>query len=277
MDQTKQLTASHADRLLGLKRIATILPILLLWCTMKFTLEERVSRTLQSAGILSVGPAMPLVRDLGHSAVLAILSGMKALVANFTWLEVTAEWEKRDWFALKQKAAIVRMLEPRFEMFWEMTAWHLAWNAALDAEREGVETQNPRAQSMARYWIREGEAVLKQGIAINPHSYRLYHALAALQQYRLGDYASAADAYLMASRQPGALPFLERFAGYMMEESGQYERAYAHYIEIWQRAQDRGESRRHWDKIEQRIKHLEAKLAMPEAERFSRRFDSPVN
>ncbi len=276
MDQAKQLMAAHRNGFLNLKTLVLLVLGLVFWIPLKFSLEQRLSHTLKNQGIDTSIASMPQLRDLGHSAALAILSGMKALVANFTWLDVTAAWEKRDWFTLKQKALLATMLEPRFEMFWEMSAWHLAWNAALDAERKGSETGNPRAQSMARYWIREGEKFLQQGIALNPQSHRLYYTLASLQQYRLRDYAAAAESYLLASQQPGALPFLERFAGYMMEESGQNARAYEHYCKIWQRAQSRGESRQHWDKIEQRIRHLEAVLKIPPEERFSNRFSSPT-
>jgi tetratricopeptide (TPR) repeat protein len=272
MDQAKQLMAAHRNSFP--KTLALLVLGAVFWIPLKFSLEQRLSHTLKNQSIDTTVASMPLLRDLGHSAVLAILSGMKSLVANFTWLDVTAAWEKQDWFTLRQKASVATFLEPRFEMFWEMSAWHLAWNAALDAERKAVETDNPRAQTIARYWIREGESFLKRGIVLNPQSHRLYYALASLQQYRLGDYASAAESYLLASQQPGALPFLERFAGYMMEESGQYARAYEHYCNIWQRAQSRGESRRHWDKIEQRIRHLEAVLKIPSEERFSNRFTS---
>jgi hypothetical protein len=275
MDQAKQLMPLWAIRLFKLK-IFTFLALFFLWIPLKISFEERIQRSLRTQGISNTLCSQPFGYDLGHSAALSVLSGMKSLVANFTWLEVTAAWEKRDWFTLKQKASVATLLEPRFEMFWEIGVWHLAWNAALDAERSGVEANNPRAQTRARYWIREGETFLKRGIVFNPQSYRLYYALASLQQYRLRDYAAAAESYLLASQQPGALPFLERFAGYMMEESGQHARAYEHYCKIWQRAQSRGEPRRHWDKIEQRIRHLETVLKIPSRERFSNRFSSPT-
>ncbi|MCS7062852.1 MAG: hypothetical protein NZM04_02185 [Methylacidiphilales bacterium] len=218
-----------------------------------------------------------MTRSLGQTSAWAILSGMKSLVANLTWLEVTSAWEKRDWFLLKQKVSLATLLDPQFEMFWEMGAWHLAWNAAYDAERRAKEQASPRAESLARHWIREGEALLRQGIAVLPQSYRLHYALASLLHHRLEDYAGAAEAYLAASQQPGALPFLERFAGYMMEKSGQLTRAYEHYCAIRQKAFLKNEPQSHWEKIDQRIAALEAQLNIPTAARCSQRFQPQVS
>jgi FimV-like protein len=71
-------------------------------------------------------------------------------------------------------------------------------------------------------------ALLRKGIAAQPHNWRYYHDIAFLYYWQLRDTKAAAEWFRLAQQQPGAPSWLEPVAASMLIEGG--DRASARFI-----------------------------------------------
>jgi hypothetical protein len=198
--------------------------------------------------------------QLGQGASIAVLGGMRALVANYHWLEMTVAWENKEWFRLRALAELVTTLQPRSVTFWDIGAWHLAWNAAI-AKRNNLDQPSELLRRRdERVWVEAGRAFLERGVRANPEKYELWFALGWLHRERRKDYAQSAHYFQEAWKRPGAPAYVERLIGYDLEKSGQDAAAYTWWRQVWASTTSREDRQRGWDIVEKKIRLFEEKL-----------------
>jgi hypothetical protein len=208
---------------------------------------------------------LELREQVGQFGFVAALSGFRSLVADLLWIRAHSAWEETEWGRMYLIFNQVVALQPRTLMFWDMAAWHMAWNASVAAERDGRIPRETLRIKAAKDYIHLGEDFLVRGIANNPDRHLLYERLGFLYQEKLKDPFGASREYEKASRFPTAPAHLKRFAAYQLAKCPGHEReAYGRLRSLY----DLGESER-LPTLITLLGELEEKLGIPGAERIS--------
>lgn len=237
------------------------------WGAGKVVWEQRLQTEREQLRYHGVIINQAVREQVGQGMMLALLSGFRGVVADFTWLGVTAAWEDKEWFKLKNLIDLTTTLQPRSIMFWEMGGWHLAWNVSQSKRNDPKEPMEARRIKEERFWIEEGRKLFARGAENNPEQYRLWFQLAWIYEQKLKNYREAAVYYRKAAEFPGAPIYLERFAGYALEKAGEDQQAYEYWKQLWARPMPHTDPQRAWDKIEKKIRDLENKLKIPREKR----------
>ncbi len=211
----------------------------------------------------SLQPVLDPTERIGQTALVGILGGFRAVVADLLFIDGFFAWERTDWSHLLMRLRQVTMLQPHMLMFWDVAAWHMAWNASTAALNDT--TKSPALRQRAQYeYFELGRDFLERGIASNPQRPELYEALARLYRDKYQDHARAAENFAAAARLPESAAYDERFAAYELascpgREREAYDRLHALYL--------RGERER-LPTLLRRLRALEQQLDIPAPERI---------
>jgi tetratricopeptide (TPR) repeat protein len=254
---------------LRLRRAALVALILGLWAPVKVMWEQQIAHQQDQLRYRGITMNRELRDNLSQGLSIAILGGLRGVVADFVWLEVTTAWEKQEWFRMASQINLCTALQPRFTLFWDTGGWHLAYNASVGAMEDKDQPNELRRIKNSRYWIDKGIDIYKRGIENNPEEWQLWADLARLYQQRLQDYNMAAYYYQKASEFPDAPAYLERFPAIMYGLAGEDAAAYEAWKALWLRLTPaQREEKQHWkEKIETNIRQLEQKLSIPKEKR----------
>lgn len=198
----------------GLQRL---LPFLLLaafgW--LKAPAERGLLRTQRSAGFQLASLSLDARAQLGQGGFVAALSGFRALMADLLWIQAGTAFERTEWSRMQLLMHTATRLQPRAVLFWEMAQAHMAYDAATAMRIDDDKQPSPALRRKAELqFIHIGETFLKDGIAFNPDSSRLWEKLGDLYSRRLYTHLQAHEAYVEAARRPGAMSYLRRFSAY---------------------------------------------------------------
>jgi len=217
----------------------------------------------KAAQLRSTALNLELRERIGQMGFLAALSGFRSPLAAFLWIEAHSAWENTEWGRMAGIFNTVTTLQPRSLLYWDMAAWHMAWNASVAAmqdEKQPSEALRIRAQ---RQYFNLGRDFLERGIKNNPDRYQLYLQLGVLLRDKLEDHSAAVDAFLRASEFPDAPPYCRRFAGYEMAKiPGREREAYEFLKALYQQ----GEKQR-LPTLVNLLRQMEKKLDIPASER----------
>ena len=104
------------------KQYLLVAAILLAFGWLKLRFEERLARENRAAFFHGATLDLGLRQQIGQSAYLAALSGFRAPVADYLWIEANTVWERTEWGRLTLLLNNVVTLQPRSVMFWDMAA-----------------------------------------------------------------------------------------------------------------------------------------------------------
>jgi tetratricopeptide (TPR) repeat protein len=153
------------------------------------------------------------------------------------------------------------MLQPRVAVFWDTASWHLAWNAAVAAEKYSGESSETKRKMEARRWVEAGRDLLERGTKAVPEKALLFQRLGDLYWQRLGDYQEAARCYREALSKGDAPPYLERFVGYALEKAGDKQGALDYFKNLRREMGDAPSQTRRPEVVEREITRLEKEAA----------------
>lgn len=232
--------------------------LLLLWGGMKIPWEMRMAREQRMATVGFSGPTTVAVREkLGQGFALAALGGFRGLAANALLLQAHGAWEEKQWVRVRSALEMATLLQPRVALFWDLASWHMAWNAAVAAERYDGEENETRRRMEARKWVEAGRELLERGTRAVPEKALLFQRLGDLYWQRLADYQSAAIYYQQALSKPDAPPYLERFVGYALDRSGDKQAALEYFRELRRSMGEPPDPARKPEVVEREIEKLE--------------------
>lgn len=205
-----------------------------------------------------------LCEQLGQLGFVAALSGFRALVADVLFIEAHVAWERTEWGRVLLLFRQVTTLQPRAILFWDMAAWHMAWNASVAAFNDAKQPRLALRVRAQREYFALGKDFLERGIRNNPERPELYEALGRLYREKYKDHEHAAEFFEKAAGQPGARAYDKRFAAYELSycegrERETYERLRTFY--------NAGEKER-LPTLISRLKYLETKLNIAPGERI---------
>ena len=226
--------------------------------------EVSLQRAARQAGFRSVALDLNLRERIGQSGFLAALSGFRSPLAALLWIEAHTAWEKTEWGRMAGLFNTVTTLQPATLFYWDMAAWHMAWNASAAALQDTTQRSEVLRERARRQYIALGRDFLERGIANNPSSYLLHERLAILLRDKQEDHAGAAAEYAKAASFPDAPAHLARFAGYELSKvPGREHEAYDRLRALY----DQGGKQR-LPALVARLRELEQKLGMPEGGRI---------
>jgi hypothetical protein len=226
--------------------------------------QKELSTKAGNAGFHSVPLGIDLREQIGQSGFLAALSGFRAPVAALLWIESHAAWEKTEWGRMAALFNTVTTLQPHSLLYWDIAAWHMAWNASIAAQQDKRQPSEVLRERARRQYINLGKDFLERGIRNNPDSYMLHERFGILLRDKAEDHAGASAAFAKAAALPGAPAYVARFAAYEAAKVPGMEReAYARLRSLY----DEGEKMR-LPSLVAELRRLEEKLGIPSDQRI---------
>ncbi len=242
-------------------RILGIL-VLLAWGIVKLPVEARLEKRMQGARLGGYKPSASLRQQAGQAGFIAALGGLRAAVADMLWIRAHMAWQEVHYGRMKLLFDTCTAMQPRRVNFWDLSAWHMAWNGAAHIE---IHEPDPIARrAKMREFFKVGEDFLLRGIENNPESWELYDRLGMLYRDKFKDMAKASAAYEEASKRPGHLDYTRRFAAYYLADvPGREREAYERLMALFH------EGEREWLlTLFRQIQKLEARLDIPDGQRI---------
>jgi len=245
-------------------RIVVVILGLALFGAAKLPAEHALSRAHRQLHFRAVDFDLAMREQIGQLGFVAGLSGFRSLVADVLFVQAHVAWERTEWGRVLLLFRQVTTLQPRSLLFWDMAAWHMAWNASAAAIRDSTQPRLALRIKAQREYFQLGKDFLERGIKNNPDRPQLYEALARLYRDKYNDHEHAAEFFEKAAALPGAPRYEKRFAAYELShcegrESEAYERLHALYAS--------SESER-LPTLIHRLKDLETQLDIPLAQRI---------
>jgi hypothetical protein len=245
-------------------RKAAALVLLVLAGAALLPLQGVVDREAEAARFRTTTLDIPLREQIGQYGFLAALSGFRSPLAAILWIEAHTAWERTEWGRMAGLFETVTTLQPRSTLYWDMASWHMAWNAAVAAMQDEKQPSEALRLRAAREYQRLGLDFLERGILNNPDDARLRIQLGILLRDKFEDHCAAAEAFLEASRLPGAPSYAARFAGYEMAKCpGREREAYDHLRNLHEMGSDQ-----HMPTLLNLLGEMENKLDIPPSERI---------
>jgi len=240
------------------------LAILIAFGIVRMPVESRLEDTQKSLHYHGAKLNLDVRQQLGQLSFVAALSGFRALVADVLWLEVHSAWERTEWGRLKVLCDTITALQPRNMMFWDMAAWHMAYNASVAAREDKSQPQEAlRLRAEREYW-KLGEDFLVRGIQNNPDHAFLYEALARVYREKFKDHLRSSEYFDKAGTFPDAMAYTHRFAAYELAEvPGREREAYDRLKALYLKGEDE-----HLPTLVRLVGELEEKLNVPAADRI---------
>jgi len=212
-------------------------------------------------------PVTREMRDvMGQGMLIGVLAGFRGVVANFVWISSHGDWEKKRWFQQYNKMQVATMLQPRSVLFWDVGAWHMAWNIGY------AERTDPRHRTLAEgmkremLWHERARRFLIRGIQNLPNRYELYFKLGWLYEQKFKDPCLAAEQYAIAAQFTNAPAFIARMHCRNLAACGRLNEAYECWKRLWfDPAQTNHVSR---SILAREIRKLEDEMNLSDSQRF---------
>jgi tetratricopeptide (TPR) repeat protein len=243
-----------------------VLFLLLTFGAVRLPLEQNLLVQDRQSHFRRAQAGLDLREQIGQLGFVAALSGFRSIVADIIFIQAHAAWERTDWPRVLLLFRQATSLQPRALLFWDMAAWHMAWNASVAAMNNANEPL-PRRMKKQREYFAIGKDFLERGIRHNPDKPQLYEALARLYQQKYNDHARASECYAKAAELPGAMSYDKRFSAYELSYvDGREREAYQRLRQLY----DAGEKER-LPTLIRRVKILEDKIDIPHDQRIPER------
>ena len=245
-------------------RLLTVVLIAATFGALKLPIERGLSAQHKQAYFRGVELGLDLREQLGQLGFLAALSGFRSLVADVLFIQAHVAWERTEWGRVLLLFRQVTTLQPRGILFWDMAAWHMAWNASVAAMEDRAQPREALRIKAQREYFALGKDFLERGIKNNPDRPQLYEALARLYKEKYHDHEHAAEYFERAGQFPNAPSYEKRFAAYELSYSGGREReAYDRLRQLYNMGEDE-----RLPTLISRLKFLENRLNIPQDERI---------
>jgi tetratricopeptide (TPR) repeat protein len=245
-------------------RVLLVLVILIVLGAIKLPIERDLAVIHRQEHFRGVEFNLDLREKLGQLGFIAALSGFRAIVADALFIQAHVAWERTEWSRVLLLFRHVTTLQPRSILFWDMAAWHMAWNASVAAMNDRAQPRLALRVKAQREYFALGKDFLERGIKNNPDRPQLYETLARLYREKYKDHERASEFFAKAAALPGAPRYNRRFSAYELSYcEGQEREAYDRLRQLY----DQGEKER-LPTLITRLKFLENKLGIPQDERI---------
>ncbi|MFK5921482.1 MAG: hypothetical protein QM496_04840 [Verrucomicrobiota bacterium] len=247
-----------------MKKYSMVFVLLLVSGMLRVPWEKQLTSQLTEDGLLLAPPGETLREQLGQSATLAALGGLRSLVSIYMVLHAHEAWQMTDWETVERDYRMITTLEPRDVDNWIKGGWHMWANASASVE---VDESIPLGlrEKLRQQYIDKGIEFLQQGIKNNPATAKPWLDLGFVLREKKKDFCAAAEVYREANKRPDAPAYTIRFVGYLLALCpGKEREAYDYLRELY----DQGEKHRRLPSVIASLKELEEKLNIPLIQRI---------
>jgi hypothetical protein len=242
--------------------IATLL--LVVFGAIRLPIESHIGAEQRQSHFRGAELNLDLREKLGQLGFVAALSGFRSIVADVVFIEAHVAWERTEWGRVLLLFRQVTSLQPHAVLFWDLAAWHMAWNASVAALNDKTQPRRALRIKAQRDYFALGKNFLERGIQNNPDKPQLCESLARLYKDKYDDHEHASEYFGKAAALPGAPTYDRRFAAYELSYcEGREREAYGRLRALY----DEGEKER-LPTLISRLKHLEGKLNIPADQRI---------
>src|SRR2546423_1934362 len=215
-------------------RMLGVLAILVALGALRLPIERDLAALHRQEHFRAVEFNLDLREKLGQLGFIAALSGFRAIVADGLFIQAHVAWEQTEWGRVLLLFRQITTLQPRAILFWDMAAWHMAWNASVAAMNDQTQPRLALRIKAQREYFALGKDFLERGIKNNPDRPQLYEALARLYKEKYKDHERASEFYAKAAALPGARPFDKRFSAYELSYcEGREREAYERLLSLF--------------------------------------------
>jgi tetratricopeptide (TPR) repeat protein len=240
-------------------RYVIIFAGLLVFGAVKYPVERAIDNSHRQLHLRAVDFNLGLREQIGQLGFLAALSGFRSLVADALFIQAHVAWEETEWARMLLLFRQVTTLQPRALLFWDIAAWHMAWNASAAAINDPTQPRLALRVKAQREYFALGKDFLERGIKNNPDRPQLYEALGRLYRDKYKDHQRASECFAKAAMLAGAASYDRRVAAYELSEcEGREREAYEQLRSLY----DLGEKER-LPTLIKRLKFLQDKLNIP--------------
>ena len=248
-------------------RFALVIATMLAFGAIKLPMEHNLLAQHRQSHFGAVEFNLGLREQIGQLGFIAALSGFRSIVADVLFIQAHVAWERTEWGRVLLLFRQVTTLQPRAVLFWDMAAWHMAWNASVAAMNDRAQPRLALRIKAQREYFALGKDFLERGIKNNPEKPQLYESLARLYKEKYNDHARASEFFAKAAALPGAPSYDKRFSAYELSYcEGREREAYQRLRQLY----DTGENER-LPTLIARLKFLENKLEVPAERRIPER------
>jgi len=245
-------------------RALLVFVILMVLGALKLPIERDLAAVHRQEHFRGVAFNLDLREKLGQLGFIAALSGFRSIVADALFIQAHVGWERTEWGRVLLLFRQITTLQPRAILFWDMAAWHMAWNASVAALNDKNQPRLALRVKAQREYFALGKDFLERGIKNNPDRPQLYEALARLYKEKYQNHDRASEFFAKAAALPGAPSYERRFSAYELSYcEGREREAY----DGLRRLYDKGEKER-LPTLITRLKFLENKLGIPQDQRI---------
>jgi tetratricopeptide (TPR) repeat protein len=247
-----------------MKQVIVVILGVLVFGAIRMPIEHGLSQAHRESHFRAVDFNLDLRDQLGQLGFVAALSGFRSLVADAIFIQAHVAWERTEWGRVLLLFRRVTTLQPRAILFWDMAAWHMAWNASTAALNDPAQPRQALRIKAAREYFQLGKDFLERGIKNNPERPELYEAMARLYRDKYEDHEHASEFFDKAAELPGGHSYAKRFAAYELAQCpGREREAYARLRALY----NRGERER-LPTLLRLLKELEIQLDIPPVQRI---------
>ncbi len=191
---------------------------LLLFGAARLPFDRSLDAWRLQLGFGSLVSAQETFRErVSQNALIAVLGGLRSVVAVFLDLGARESWAKSNYGEVEQAYRFIQRLQPEVFYYWDIGQWMLASNAAAyyfyeDEDRSAVNSL------LCESYAQKGVDMLIEGARYLPHDYRIHQALAQLLvlRYHQPNYRLVAEAWAKVKQCPDAPPYAPRFYAYAL-------------------------------------------------------------
>lgn len=205
-----------------------------------------------------------------EQALVGVLGGLRAPLANLVWVEGYVHWEQKNLGGVEKAIRLAVAVDPEPLFFWingarimayDMPRWHLRQlreNGAIDP-RLVEEVRAEHAQKAL--------AFLSEAARWHRQEYTIYIEAGLISANLLHDKLRAADYFGKAGTMPGGPYYAARLRGEMLRQAGHPAEAYRWYRQLHAAlpANDPATQRQ---TVLERLRALEEELSIPASERY---------
>ena len=130
----------------------------------RLPIEHSISATHRELHLRAVDFNLGLREQLGQLGFVAALSGFRSLFADALFVQAHVAWERTEWGRVLLLFRQVTTLQPRAILFWDMAAWHMAWNASVAAFNDPSQPRQALRVKAQREYFALGKDFLERGI-----------------------------------------------------------------------------------------------------------------
>ncbi|MEO1856973.1 MAG: hypothetical protein ABGY95_06360 [Rubritalea sp.] len=157
------------------------------WLRMPF--EQKLSEELAEAHLLTPSFDQESRASLSQKAFVASFGSLRPIFAAFTALTSTKYHGNGDWEKLEQAIDTTVLLDPYNSYYWDLGAWHLAYNASASS-LENEKLAPLQRKALFKEYVYKGDELYARGIAANPRNVQLRLERARLwsSKHKIEDY-----------------------------------------------------------------------------------------